>query len=96
MKLQIRGIMVMKLVEYASGGSAGSTVFVGKNRFGNWVVREQNGIFGGVFASRAQALKYALSKNGQHSESILELSREIDLFYRSPHEAKIGAIEQDY
>lgn len=96
MKLQTHGIMVMKLVEYASGGSVGSTVFVGKNRFGNWVVREQNGIFGGVFASRAQALKYALCENGQHSESILELSREIDLFYRNPHEAIIGAIEQDY
>ncbi|MCK1570140.1 hypothetical protein [Bradyrhizobium sp. 174] len=84
----------MKLVEYPSGSFAGSTVFVGKNRFGNWVVREQNGIFGGLFASRAQALKYALCENGQHPEAILEVSREIDLFYRSPHEAKIGAIEQ--
>lgn len=84
----------MKLVEYPSGSSAGSTVFVGKNRFGNWVVREQNGIFGGLFASRAQALKYALGENGQHPEAILEVSREIDVFYRGPHEAKIGAIEQ--
>lgn len=80
MKVQTHGIMVMKLVEYAFEGSAGSTVFVGKNRFGNWVIREQNGIFGGVFASRAQALKYALCENGQHPESILELSREIDVF----------------
>lgn len=86
-------LMVMKLVEYPSGISAGSTVFVGKNRFGNWIVREQNGIFGGLFASRAQALKYALRENGQHPEAILEVSREIDVFYRSPHDAQIGAIE---
>lgn len=84
----------MKFVEYPSGSSAGSTVFVGKNRFGNWVVREQNGIFGGLFASRAHALKYALSENGQHPDTILEVSREIDIFCRNQHEAKIGAIEQ--
>ncbi|MCK1501699.1 hypothetical protein [Bradyrhizobium sp. 188] len=73
----------MKLVEYPSGSSAGSTVFVGKNRFGNWVVREQNGVFGGLFASRAQALKYALCENGQNPEAILEVSREIELVFSS-------------
>lgn len=52
---------------------------MGKNRFGNWVVREQNGIFGGLFSSREQALKYALGENGQHPEAILEVSREIEL-----------------
>ncbi|WP_354202876.1 hypothetical protein [Bradyrhizobium sp. JR4.1] len=71
----------MKLVEFPSGRSTSSTVFVGKNRFGNWVVREQNGIFGGLFASRAQALKYALCENGQHPEAIQEVSREIELVF---------------
>ncbi|MCK1303332.1 hypothetical protein IVB33_19155 [Bradyrhizobium sp. 24] len=69
----------MKRVEYPSGRSTRSTVFVGKNRFGNWVVREQNGNFGGLFASRAQALKYALCENGQHPEAVLEVSGEIEL-----------------
>ncbi|AMA61563.1 hypothetical protein BCCGELA001_29430 [Bradyrhizobium sp. CCGE-LA001] len=72
----------MKLIEYRSGSSTRSMVFVGKNRFGKWVVREQNGIFGGVFATREQALKYALFKNGQHSDSILEVSREIELIFQ--------------
>ncbi|MEY9104454.1 hypothetical protein ABH999_000650 [Bradyrhizobium yuanmingense] len=71
----------MKLVEFPSGRRKSSTVFVGKNRFGNWVVREQNGNFGGLFASRAQALKYALCENGQHPEAILEVSREIELVF---------------
>ncbi|MDH2357191.1 hypothetical protein QCM80_42400 [Bradyrhizobium sp. SSUT112] len=79
----------MKLVEFPSGRSTSSTVFVGRNRFGNWVVREQNGIFGGLFASRAQALKYALCENGQHPEAILEVPREIELvFSHSQHEAR--------
>lgn len=76
----------MKLVQYPSRSSTGSTVFVGKNRFGNWVVREQNGIFGGLFASRAQALKYALCENGQHPEAILEVAGEIELVI--PHSAQ--------
>lgn len=76
----------MKLVQSLSRTSTGSTVFVGKNRFGNWVVREQNGIFGGLFASRAQALKYALCENGQHPEAILEVAGEIELVI--PHRAQ--------
>lgn len=81
----------MKLVEYLC--SAGSTVFVGKNRFGNWVVREQNGIFGGLFASREQALKYALRENGQHPEAILEVSREIEVDIPHDPEAR-GLIDR--
>lgn len=73
--------MVMKPVEYPSASSTGSAVFVGRNRCGNWVVCEQNGFFGGLFASREQALKFALCENGQHPEAILEVSREIELIF---------------
>ncbi|MGY3146398.1 hypothetical protein ACVWYQ_003397 [Bradyrhizobium sp. USDA 3397] len=69
----------MTLVEYPSRSCTGPRILVGKNRFGNWVVREQNDIFGGLFASREQALKYALRQNGQHPEAIIEVSREIEL-----------------
>jgi len=80
-KPQTHGYVVMKLVEFPARRCTSSTVFVGKNRFGNWVVREQNGNFGGLFASRAQALKYALRENGQQPEAILEVSREIELVF---------------
>ncbi|MDI3567381.1 hypothetical protein OWC48_44235 [Bradyrhizobium sp. Arg816] len=60
-------------------GSAPPTVFVGRNRRGNWVAREQGGAFGGLFVNRAQALKYALVENGGHRESIIEVTREIEL-----------------
>ncbi|WP_246515815.1 hypothetical protein [Bradyrhizobium diversitatis] len=69
----------MKFVEPASCSSAASTVFVGRNRRGDWVAREQNGIFGGLFANRAQAFKYALFENGHHSETVVEVSYEIEL-----------------
>jgi len=69
----------VKLVEPPSCRSASSIVFIGKNRRGHWVAREQNGLYGGLFVNRAQAVKYALFENGHHPETIVELSREIEL-----------------
>jgi hypothetical protein len=73
-------IFDVKLAEHTSLGPATSTmVFVGRNHVGLWVVQEQNGRYGGLFVNRAQAVKYALTANGHHAETIVELSREIEL-----------------
>ena len=69
----------MKLVEPPSCSSASSIVFVGKNSRGQWVAQQQNGLYGGLFVNRAQAVKYALFENGHHPDTIVELSREIEL-----------------
>jgi hypothetical protein len=69
----------VKLEEPPSCSSASTVVFIGKNRRGNWVAQEQNGLYGGLFVNRAQAVKYALFENGHHPETIVELAREIEL-----------------
>ena len=69
----------MKLVEPPSCSSPSAIVFIGKNSRGNWVAQQQHGLYGGLFVNRAQAVKYALSENGRHPETIIELSREIEL-----------------
>ena len=69
----------MKLVEPPSCRSASTIVFIGKNSRGDWVAQEQNGLYGGLFVNRAQAVKYALFENGHHPETIVELAREIEL-----------------
>jgi hypothetical protein len=69
----------VKLVEPPSCSSASAIVFIGKDRGGRWVAQEQNGLYGGLFVSRAQALKYALFENGNHPETIVELARDIEL-----------------
>ena len=69
----------MKLVEPPSCGAASNIVFIGRNSRGQWVAQEQNGLYGGLFVNRAQAVKYALFENGHHPETIVELSREIEL-----------------
>jgi hypothetical protein len=69
----------VKLVEPPSCSSQSTIVFIGRNSRGNWVAQEQNGLYGGLFVNRAQAVKYALFENGHHPETIVELSREIEL-----------------
>src|SRR6202030_2272341 len=69
----------VKLEEPPSCSSASTITFIGKNSRGNWVAQEQNGLYGGLFVNRAQALKFALFENGHHPETIVELSREIEL-----------------
>lgn len=54
-------------------------VFIGKNRRGQWVAQEQNGLFGGLFISRAEAIRYALFENGHHPESIKAASSTLEL-----------------
>jgi hypothetical protein len=79
-RLVIRRNTSVKLVEPPpSCGTAPAIVFIGKNSRGNWVAQEQNGLYGGLFVNRAQAVKYALFENGHHPETIVELSREIEL-----------------
>ncbi len=68
----------MKFVEPPSCSSPSTIVFIGKNRRGSWIAR-QNALYGGLFINRAQAVKYALFENGHHPETIVELSREIEL-----------------
>ncbi|WP_312011795.1 hypothetical protein [Bradyrhizobium sp. AUGA SZCCT0182] len=69
----------MKLIEPPSCRSPSAIVFIGRNRRGHWVAQEQNGLYGGLFVNRAQAIKYALFENGHHPETIVELACEIEL-----------------
>lgn len=74
----MKEVVNMKLVEPPCSPAA-AIVFVGRNRRGKWVAREQNGVFGGLFVNRAQAFKYALFENGHHAETIIEVSHELEL-----------------
>jgi hypothetical protein len=79
-----KGITKMKLVnvtldEPPSCSCTSTIVFIGRNRRGQWVAQQQNGLYGGLFVNRAQAVKYALFENGHHPETVVELSREFEL-----------------
>ena len=67
----------MKQTEPPSCSS--SLVFIGKNSRGNWVAQEQNGLFGGLFVNRAEAVRYALFENGHHPEAIMTAPNVLEL-----------------
>jgi hypothetical protein len=56
-----------------------SLVLIGRNGSGQWVAQEQNGLFGGLFAHRADAVRYALFENGRHPEAIISMGCVLEL-----------------
>lgn len=54
-------------------------VLIGKNARGQWVAQHQNGLYGGLFVHRADALRYALFENGHHPEAIIAIGYILEL-----------------
>ena len=46
-------------------------LYIGKNRRGCWVVRDQSGLRGGLFVSRAEAFRFAMFENGRCTQAIV-------------------------
>ena len=44
--------------------SRNNLFMIGRNSRGNWVVRDQAGLRGGLFIDRTEALRFALFENG--------------------------------
>jgi hypothetical protein len=56
-----------------------SLFLVGKNSRGHWVVRNQSGRCGGLFVGRAEAIKFALSQNGNRPEAVIATAGVLEL-----------------
>jgi hypothetical protein len=59
--------------------SESSLFLVGKNSRGHWVVRNQSGRCGGLFVGRAEAIKFALSQNGNRPEAVIATAGTLEL-----------------
>jgi hypothetical protein len=44
---------------------------IGKDSQGNWVVQDQQGLCGGLFIDRAEALRFALFENGHRPQAVV-------------------------
>jgi hypothetical protein len=53
-------------------------VLVGKNSRGQWVARERNGLYGGLFVSQQAAVRYALFENHHHPEAIISIATPLE------------------
>jgi hypothetical protein len=64
--------------EPPSNGSD-SLFLIGKDSRGRWVVQDRNGLRGGLFVSRADALKFALFENGNRPEAVITVPGVLEL-----------------
>ena len=44
---------------------------IGRDCHGHWVVQDDGGLTGGLFVSRAEALKFALFENGRRPQAVI-------------------------
>jgi hypothetical protein len=66
--------------EPPSGTSAGSLRFViGKDSHGHWVAQDQRGLCGGLFISRAEAMRFAMFENGRRPQAVIMVPGIIEL-----------------
>jgi hypothetical protein len=52
---------------------------IGQDSSGNWVVRDQSGLRGGLFVERAEALRYVRFESGDHPSAIVMVSGAFEL-----------------
>lgn len=60
--------------------SPSATLFlIGKDSHGNWVAQGQDGLRGGLFVTRSDALKFALFENGNQRQSVVMAPGPVEL-----------------
>ena len=52
---------------------------IGKDSRGNWVVQDQQGICGGLFVNRTEALKFAMFENGNRPQAVIMVPGVLEL-----------------
>ena len=52
---------------------------IGQNSRGNWVVRDQKGLRGGLFVGYAEALRYVRDEAGNHPQAVVMVSGAFEL-----------------
>jgi hypothetical protein len=59
-------------------------MLVGRNGRGHWVVRSQDGLCGGLFVNRAEALRFALFENGHRPDTVILVTGNLELALTEP------------
>ena len=59
--------------------SCSSVFILGQDNRGNWVVRDQNGLRGGLFVGRAEALRYVRSEAGDRPGTVVMVNEALEL-----------------
>jgi len=69
----------MKVVAESEPPSCSSVFMIGQDSRGNWVVRDQSGLRGGLFVGRAEALRYVRFESRDDPSAIVMVSGAFEL-----------------
>jgi hypothetical protein len=69
---------------------------VGRNSRGNWVAQDQDGLRGGLFVSRAEAVRFAQLANIHHPQDIIIVSDTLELDMRDRVDAPADAFPAQF
>ncbi len=73
-----------------------STTFrIGKDSRGNWVVQDEQGIYGGLFVNRVEALKFAMFENGNRPQAVVMVPGVFELDMNRHAMAAPAAVAQE-
>jgi hypothetical protein len=62
-----------------SGDLRPSTFYVGRDSRGRWIAQDADHLRGGLFISRAAAMKFAMDETGHRPEAVIALNHLIEL-----------------
>ncbi len=67
---------------------------IGRDHLGHWVVQDDRGLSGGLFVSRAEALKFALFENGNRPQAVIMMPGvlELDMTPHTPAHANASPV----
>ncbi len=68
-----------------SGDLKPSTFYVGRDSHGRWIAQDAGHLRGGLFISRAAAMKFAMDETGHRPDAIVSLDHVIDLDFGALH-----------
>ncbi len=80
--------MIYQHVKAASAASY-SCLFIGQNWAGCWVVKDAQGLCGGLFISRTEAIRFAMYECQRHPQSVIMLPDGLEL--EGPFDAREGS-----
>jgi len=82
----------MRHAEPPSPSSCSKTplFLIGRDRLGHWVVRDVQGLRGGLFVGRTEALKYALFENGNRPQAVIMVPGILELDMRAAPLPAVG------
>jgi hypothetical protein len=52
---------------------------IGRDSRGRWVARDQRGLCGGLFVSRAEAVRYAMFESGREPQAVIMVPGVLEL-----------------